>query len=82
MLLERKRKAGGRAVFLRHVALLTVFTTVSVAFVMAACSLLRTHLFVWTVFSPKYLYSMAWSLGMHLGINIGLGGLLFLLGSL
>lgn len=81
VLLDRKRRAGSNAVFFRHVALLTLFTAASVAFVMAACTLLRTHLFVWTVFSPKYLYSMAWSLGMHLGVNIGLGGLLYWLGT-
>jgi ethanolaminephosphotransferase len=63
-----------------HLALLTIFTTSSLFFVMAACTLLRTHLFIWTVFSPKYLYSMAWSLGQHLGINLGFGSLLFWLG--
>jgi ethanolamine phosphate transferase 2 subunit G len=82
VLLVRKRKAGEGAVFFRHITLLTVFTTTSVGFVMAACTVLRTHLFIWTVFSPKYLYCMAWSLGMHLLINIGLGGILYWLGSL
>jgi ethanolaminephosphotransferase len=48
--------------------------------VMAACTLLRTHLFIWTVFSPKYLYAMAWAVGWHLLVNVGLGRLLWTLG--
>jgi len=43
--------------------------------VMAACTVLRQHLFIWTVFSPKFLFSMAWAVAWHLGVNIGLGGL-------
>ncbi|KAJ4385050.1 major facilitator super transporter protein, partial [Neurospora sp. IMI 360204] len=69
-------------VFKTYVAVTTLFTAFSVAAVMAACTILRTHLFVWTVFSPKYLYCVAWSLGQHLVVNVGLGGLLFWLGSL
>lgn len=76
------RRGGGWGVFLGHVAVQTVFAAGSVAAVMAACAVLRTHLFVWTVFSPKYLYCVAWSLGQHLGVNVGLGGVLFWLGSL
>lgn len=81
VLLTRKRKAGEDRVYMRHVALLTVFSAASVASVMAACTALRTHLFIWTVFSPKYLYCVAWSLGQHLFVNVGLGGLLFWLGT-
>lgn len=67
--------------WLQHASLLTVFAAASAVAVMAACTALRTHLFVWTVFSPKYLYCIAWSLGMHLGTNLGLGGLLYWLGT-
>ncbi|KAK4153739.1 GPI ethanolamine phosphate transferase 2 [Chaetomidium leptoderma] len=63
-----------------HVAVLTVFVAGSVAAVMAACTVLRTHLFVWTVFSPMYLYCVAWSLGVHLVVNVGLGGVVYWLG--
>jgi ethanolaminephosphotransferase len=63
--------------FFNHVALLTLFTAVSLVAVMAACTALRTHLFIWTVFSPKYLYAMAWGLGFHFIISIGLGGVLW-----
>ncbi|KAK3333890.1 alkaline-phosphatase-like protein [Cercophora scortea] len=81
LLLRKQRTAGsGSSVLRAHVALLTVFVTASVACVMAACTVLRTHLFIWTVFSPKYLYCVGWSFGQHLVVNIGLGGLLFWLG--
>ncbi|KAK0629855.1 hypothetical protein B0T17DRAFT_526763 [Bombardia bombarda] len=81
LVLLRKRKAGQRVVLRSHISLLTVFTTCSVAAVMAACTVLRTHLFIWTVFSPKYLYCIAWSLGQHLVVNIGVACLLFWLGT-
>lgn len=80
LMLLRLRSKGQKDLLSRHLALLTVFVTSSLFFVMVACTLLRTHLFIWTVFSPKYLYSMAWSLGQHLGINVGFGSLLFWLG--
>ncbi|KAK3374976.1 alkaline-phosphatase-like protein [Podospora didyma] len=83
---QRRKQGGGGdkkpvALFKGHIALLTVFTACSVAAVMAACTVLRTHLFIWTVFSPKYLYCVAWSVGQHLVVNVGVGGLLFWLGS-
>ncbi|KAH8821521.1 GPI ethanolamine phosphate transferase-like protein 2 [Xylogone sp. PMI_703] len=76
MLLRLKRR-GEKDVLKKHLALLTAFATCSILFVMAACTLLRAHLFIWTVFSPKYLYSMAWSLGQHLVVNLCIGGLLY-----
>ncbi|KAF3770443.1 alkaline phosphatase-like protein [Cryphonectria parasitica EP155] len=82
VLLVRKHRAGERSVYVRHITLLTVFAAASVASVMAACTALRTHLFIWTVFSPKYLYCVAWTLGQHLIVNIGAGGLLYWLGTL
>lgn len=60
-----------------YVACMTLFISASLVAVMAACTALRTHLFIWTVFSPKYLYAMAWSVGWHLIVNIGLGSLLY-----
>ncbi|CZT05818.1 probable GPI ethanolamine phosphate transferase 3 [Rhynchosporium agropyri] len=89
MLLRLRRKSVGlkgseerKNILQQHLSLRTVFVTSSLVFVMAACTLLRTHLFIWTVFSPKYLYSMAWSIGQHLGVNVGLGGLLYWLGTM
>ncbi|KAK3313402.1 alkaline-phosphatase-like protein [Apodospora peruviana] len=77
---KQTKGEGGGGLLRGHIALLTVFTACSVAAVMAACTVLRTHLFIWTVFSPKYLYCVAWSLGQHLLVNLGVGGLLFWLG--
>ena len=60
---------------------LTVFSSLTAAASMVACILLRHHLFVWTVFSPKYLYVIAWSLPMHIGINLGLSSFVYWLGT-
>ena len=81
LLLKDERCAGQKCIFLQHLALLTMFAAVSVVSTMLACTALRTHLFIWTVFSPKYLYTMAWSIGQHLCVNIAYGGLLAWLGS-
>jgi len=81
LMLLRLRKLGHKNLLVQHLGLLTVFVTSSLFCVMAACTLLRTHLFIWTVFSPKYLYVMAWSMGQHLCINMGLGSLLYWLGT-
>ncbi|KAG6167513.1 hypothetical protein E4U51_002828 [Claviceps purpurea] len=78
---QHKQGQSRRPVLQLHLVLLTVFATTSTASVMAACAALRTHLFIWTVFSPKYLYCAAWTLAQHLAINIGLGSLLFGLGT-
>ena len=80
MLLEQSRK-GEQGVLRKHLSMLTVFSAVSLFFVMVTCTFLRTHLFIWTVFSPKFLYAMAWSLGQHLCMNMGVGSLLYWLGT-
>lgn len=53
-----------------HVSLLTFHATTALLSVMAACTALRTHLFIWTVFSPKFLYTMAWATLNHIVINV------------
>ena len=65
------------ALWLTYLASMTSFIACGLIAVMAACTTLRTHLFIWTVFSPKYLYSMAWSIGWHLVVNIVFGSLLY-----
>jgi ethanolaminephosphotransferase len=71
---------NGRRTLLTYLSALSFFVGSSLVFVMVACTLLRSHLFIWTVFSPKYLYSMAWSLAQHLFVNFGFSGLLLLSG--
>lgn len=53
-----------------HLALLTFYVTTALLSVMVACTVLRTHLFIWTVFSPKFLYCMAWAAAHHMIINV------------
>lgn len=55
-------------------ALLTFHVATSLVSVMAACTALRTHLFIWTVFSPKFLYTIAWATANHVAVNL-LGGM-------
>ena len=81
LLLLQNRSRGQSGNLTMHITSLTVFTASSLLSVMLACTLLRTHLFIWTVFSPRYLYSMAWSLGQHLCIDVVFGSMLFWIGS-
>lgn len=81
LLLSEHRKRARQYIWIQHLSFLTTLVSSSLLFVMLACTVLRTHLFIWTVFSPKYLYSMAWSIGQHLCINIGYGSLVFWIGS-
>lgn len=78
--LQRSRREGVAASqnASSHFALLTLYTALSTFAVMLACTVLREHLFIWTVFSPKYLYCIAWVLAFHVGIN----GLFALYGSI
>ena len=73
-------EALGRDTWLVYLSSMTAFISTSLLAVMAACTALRTHLFIWTVFSPKYLYAMAWSVAWHSIVNIGVGSLLHWLG--
>ncbi|KAL6704584.1 major facilitator superfamily transporter protein [Coniothyrium glycines] len=84
--MARKEEKGrenrkGWGVWIDHVTLLTLWTGVMLLSVMAACTALRQHLFIWTVFSPKYLFAMAWGLAWHFGVTIGLGSLLWWTGT-
>ncbi len=81
ILLLRRYRIDPMGDLFHHLTLLTLFAATSLLFVMAACSALRTHLFIWTVFSPKYLYIMAWSLAQHLCINLACVTLFFWVGS-
>ncbi|PRT52516.1 GPI ethanolamine phosphate transferase 2 [Wickerhamiella sorbophila] len=42
-----------------------LFYTIAMASICFACLLLKGHLFIWTVFSPKLLYATAWLLFQH-----------------
>ncbi|KAK5723061.1 major facilitator superfamily transporter protein [Elasticomyces elasticus] len=83
--LEHVSSAGGIDLpnhWLVYCASMTTFVATSLLAVMVACTALRTHLFIWTVFSPKYLYAMAWCIGWHIMVNIGFGSFLRWLGQI
>jgi ethanolaminephosphotransferase len=44
--------------------------------IMLACFVLRSHLFVWTVFSPKFLYCVVWMLFQQIVIDIVFCGII------
>jgi len=53
---------------------------VVMCFLVAACIILRTHLFIWTVFSPKFLFQAVW-MGLAQGVVQGIvGGSIALIG--
>lgn len=60
--------------------LLTTWLALETTAVLTACTLHRQHLFVWTVFSPKFLYMAAWVVVWHLGCGVVCAGGLVLLG--
>jgi ethanolaminephosphotransferase len=62
-----------RTAMFEHFTLLTLFAACSTLSVMVACMVLREHLFIWTVFSPKFLFTVAWVVGHHVLINDFLG---------
>ncbi|KAL9108954.1 MAG: hypothetical protein Q9227_006350 [Pyrenula ochraceoflavens] len=62
---RRSRGLLLRQVVKENFKLTTMFYGVSALAVMCACMALREHLFVWTVFAPKFLYSVAWGVGVH-----------------
>lgn len=75
LMLEHNRQ-GPNTFIDRHLWLITALDAGSALAVMLACTMLRAHLFIWTVFSPKYLYSIVWSVVQHFCVNIMLGGLI------
>lgn len=75
-----RRREAQSGVWSTHVALVTLWVGVSAAACMGACAVLRSHLFVWTVFSPKFLFCAAWSVAwLWVGV-FGIGGLLWRVG--
>ncbi|KAI8074405.1 hypothetical protein BC940DRAFT_288156 [Gongronella butleri] len=59
------------------VVLASVFS-VTLATLSISVTILREHLFIWTVFSPKYLYQLAWHVMFFWGTHMVLGALVVL----
>ncbi|SJM83079.1 related to GPI ethanolamine phosphate transferase 2 [Zygosaccharomyces bailii] len=51
---------------------LLVYHCVVGCFLLAACYVFRSHLFIWSVFSPKLCYFAAWNIFMNLIVECGL----------
>ncbi|KAI7864701.1 alkaline-phosphatase-like protein [Spinellus fusiger] len=45
-------------------------------FLSVSVTILREHLFIWTVFSPKYLYQIAWTALAHWFIQVFIGSIM------
>jgi ethanolaminephosphotransferase len=67
------------SIFIKHLCYMSLVTAINVVSVMVACTMLRTHLFIWTVFSPKYLFTIAWTLGQHVIVNLFMGSFFYAL---
>ncbi|GJJ70235.1 ethanolamine phosphate transferase 2 subunit G [Entomortierella parvispora] len=68
-----------RSRLLEHLILTSVFSATSLYCLSIAAIVLRHHLFIWTVFSPKVLYQMAWTVMFQLGVQVLVVGGLSLL---
>ncbi|KAK6529640.1 major facilitator superfamily transporter protein [Arthrobotrys megalospora] len=66
--------------YLKFAEVMSTFRAVAMVAVMGACMVLRMHLFVWTVFSPKYLFAMAWTVVHHLVVDLGLAAVVHYMG--
>lgn len=51
---------------------------VVMCFLVMTCILLRTHLFIWTVFSPKFLFQAVWMGFQHIVVEGLLGGVIWM----
>ncbi|KAI9250632.1 alkaline-phosphatase-like protein [Sporodiniella umbellata] len=58
----------------------STFFSLAISSLSVAVSILREHLFIWTVFSPKYLYQVTWNLVFHWIFQVFVGTV-FVLGS-
>ncbi|KAK6511498.1 major facilitator superfamily transporter protein [Arthrobotrys musiformis] len=66
--------------YLTYAEISSTFRAAAMLAVMVACMVLRTHLFVWTVFSPKYLFAMMWTCVHHVIVDLVVAGGVFYIG--
>ena len=65
------------SLYTQYTTVFTFFTSSALLSVMMACLVLREHLFIWSVFSPKYLYMMVWAVIHQLGVCVGMCGFIW-----
>lgn len=58
-----------------HFLITTLFHSLSFLTLAASATHFRSHLFVWTVFSPALLYKGVWTLLVHWVVGVGLAAL-------
>ncbi|KAF3925030.1 hypothetical protein AA313_de0204784 [Arthrobotrys entomopaga] len=75
------RKVGMVDTYLKYAEVMSTFRAVAMVAVMGACMVLRMHLFVWTVFSPKYLFAMVWTGVHHICIDLVVAGVVHFIGA-
>ena len=66
---------GGEGGYVDWIAWSTFFHAIGMVFLVGACIILRTHLFIWTVFSPKFLFQAAWIGLAHIVVEEIVGGI-------
>lgn len=62
----------GQQVLTLKILITQVFFAGALTGIMGACIVLKDHLFIWTVFSPKLLYAAAWVVLQHCTIDVAL----------
>ncbi|CAB4375764.1 unnamed protein product [Rhizophagus irregularis] len=67
--------------FLDYFIYTSLFHSIVLFILSVGVMILRNHLFIWTVFSPKYLYQIVWNILFHFGVEIILIGIFEILTS-
>lgn len=60
--------------FLTYAFLTSTFYALALLTLSLSVTILRNHIFIWTVFSPKYLYQISWTVLAHWSVGIVVGG--------
>jgi ethanolaminephosphotransferase len=68
--------------WLTYLSTMSAFMASGVLIVMVLCTVKREESTVWTIWGPKYLYSVFWVLEWHLVVSLGLSSVLRALGKL
>jgi ethanolaminephosphotransferase len=61
--------------WISHLVIQSTLFSVVLALLSISVTVLREHLFIWTVFSPKYLYQMVWICLYHWLLQVVIGSL-------
>lgn len=75
-LFENKKKTDKWEIFFATRLPALVFYSIIGCFIMGSCVILRYHLFIWSVFSPKLCYYVTWNVFMNFMVSWCAEGLL------